>query len=148
MANQISTLVVPADEAYLELVGQFVGFIAARVGFDGRDAARIRLAVDEACANVVMHTDTREKIGSFAVLCEEDDGQLTIRIQDAGEAFDLNEVAEPDLDGPLEQRKVGGLGLFLMRRVMDRVECHALEQGKEMVLVKKRGAVEEADDGH
>ncbi len=94
-----------------------------------------------------MHTDTQAKVGSFAVLCEEDVDQLTIRIQDAGEAFDLAEVAEPDLDGPLEQRKVGGLGIFLMRRVMDQVECHALERGKEMVLVKKRGAVEEAGHG-
>lgn len=148
MTARVSKLSVPAEAAYLELVGQFVVFIASRIGFDGRDAARIRLAVDEACANVVMHTDTREKVGSFAVLCEEDADQLTIRIQDAGEAFDPDEVAAPDLDGPIENRKVGGLGIFLMRRVMDHVECHALAEGKEMVLIKRRVAAEEAGDGH
>ena len=147
MTAKVSRLLVPAEAAYLELVGQFVGFVAARVGFDARDSARIRLAVDEACANVVMHTRTQEMSGSFVVICEEDAEQLTIRIQDAGEAFDLTEVADPDLEVPIEKRKVGGLGIFLMRRVMDQVECRALEQGKEMILVKRRGPGEETGDG-
>jgi anti-sigma regulatory factor (Ser/Thr protein kinase) len=52
--------------------------------------------------------------------------------------FDLAKVAQPEVDAPLEKRQIGGLGVYLMRRVMDQVELRPAPSGKELVLVKRR----------
>ncbi len=141
----ISELVVPTDAAYLELVGQYVAFVAGRMGFDERDLARIRLAVDEACANVIEHSAACAAMASFRVVCEEADGALVVRVQDTGPLFDLSGVREPSLEAPIEKQQVGGLGLYLMRRVMDSVELRPCSDGKELVLTK---ALRTRDGGH
>ncbi|NUP98866.1 MAG: ATP-binding protein [Armatimonadetes bacterium] len=145
MATTALELVVPADPAYLELVGQVVTFVAMRMGFADRDAARIRLAVDEACANVVSHATPDG--APYRVVCEEQGERLVVRVQDAGPVFDLEAFANPNLDVPLEKRQVGGLGLYLMRRVMDSVELMARDDGKELVLSKVLPRPEETADG-
>ncbi len=148
MSCRCSELIVPADTAYLDLVGQFVGYVAVRLGFAVQDVARIRLAVDEACANVVLHAAAEQPFETFRVVCEEAADALVIRIQDDGPPFDLATVDEPNLDAPLEKRRIGGLGVYLMRRVMDSVELRPLGQGKEIVLCKARPGMEGAGDGH
>lgn len=146
MATDRTSLTLPAHADYLELIGQYVSFIAARVGFGPSDVAQIRLAVDEACANVVLHVAGGAD-AVFTVVCEEDHQRLTVRVQDPGPPFDLAAVPKPDLDAPVERRKVGGLGIYLMRRVMDEVSLRECEGGKELVLVKRVPGVEGAQDG-
>ncbi|MBI2298892.1 MAG: ATP-binding protein [Armatimonadetes bacterium] len=148
MGLQRAELVVPAATEYLELVGDFVSFMARRAGFADEEVARIRLAADEAAANVVLHVTARGVEEAFRVVCEEAADALTIRVQDAGEPFDLGAVPIPNLDAPLEKRNVGGLGIYLIRRVMDSVEIRPTAGGKELVLVKQRpGAAGETHGG-
>lgn len=147
MAAKHAELMVPCDPSYLELVGQFVGYLAGRMGFPDREVARIRLAVDEACANVVSHA-MHDTGGSYRVICEEGETQLTVRVQDSGPLFDLEQIADPNLDAPVEKRNVGGLGIYLMRRVMDTVEIRPCAVGKELVLTKQLAGVEGKADGH
>lgn len=139
-------LTLPASAAYLELVGQYVTFMACQVGFAPRDAARIRLAVDEACANVLAHSCAEGDVDHFHVVCETEGGELTVRVQDSGPMFDLEKVPPPDIDAPLEKRDIGGLGLYFMRQIMDRVELLALPDGKEIVLAKRVRVQETGDD--
>lgn len=147
MSAKVSELVVPTEAVYLELIGQYVCFVALQMGFPEREVARIRLAVDEACANVVLHAAAEGGFDSFRVVCEQSDGSLTVRVQDAGPPFDLDQMSDPQLDVPLEQRRAGGLGIYLMRRVMDSVELRPRPDGKEIVLVKVLPGLEGASDG-
>lgn len=140
------SLKLPASAAYLELVGQFVTFMAHQVGFAARDAARIRLAVDEACANVLAHSCAEGQVDHFHVVCQADGALLTVRVQDSGPPFDLGAVPEPDIHAPLEKRKIGGLGLYFMRQIMDSVELLPLAGGKEIVLTKRVPAEETRND--
>ncbi|MCC7494753.1 MAG: ATP-binding protein [Fimbriimonadaceae bacterium] len=144
---KVSELVVPTEAAYLELIGDFVGFVARRVGFPPSEVARIRLAVDEAAANVVLHAVETAQFETFRVICEEEGTCLRVRVRDEAPPFDWESVAEPNLEAPVEQRKVGGLGLYLMRRVMDRVELRPVGAGKEIVLSKELPDREGAVDG-
>ena len=139
-------LAVPADAAYLELVGQFVSFVAQRHGFTEREMARLRLATDEACANVVEHSTAESDVTCFTVVCEVDDQNLVVRIRDNGPLFDLEGVREPNLDAPLEKRAVGGLGIYLIRRLMDQVELRPLPSGKELVMTKALPTAGEPSD--
>ena len=111
---------------------------AQRAGFDERALYEMQLAVDEACANVVDHAYQGADPGDIEVSCRLDDQILTVRVRDWGTGFDLTDVADPDLDAPLEERTLGGLGLFLVRQVMDDVQFRSdPELGNELMMSKR-----------
>jgi len=111
---------------------------AQKAGFDERSLYEIQLAVDEACANVVDHAYQGADPGDIEVSCRLDDQILTVQVRDWGTGFDLTSVADPDLDAPLEERTLGGLGLFLVRQVMDDVQFRSdPELGNELMMSKR-----------
>ena len=111
---------------------------AQKAGFDERTLYEIQLAVDEACANVVDHAYQGADPGDIEVFCCLDDQILTVQVRDWGTGFDLTGVADPDLDAPLEERTLGGLGLFLVRQVMDDVQFRSdPELGNELMMSKR-----------
>jgi serine/threonine-protein kinase RsbW len=108
------------------------------LGLDERTLQQIRLVVDEACANVVTHAYEGMEPGDMEIACYQDGDMLVICVRDWGPGFDLSNVPEPDLGAPLEDRNLGGLGLFLVRHFMDRVEysCDG-GRGNELTMVKR-----------
>ena len=111
---------------------------AQKAGFDERALYEIQLAVDEACANVVDHAYQGADPGDIEVSCCLDEQILTVQVRDWGTGFDLTSVADPDLDAPLEERTLGGLGLFLVRQVMDDVQFRSdPELGNELMMSKR-----------
>ena len=119
----MATLSLFADLSQLATICDFVTQVGHDLGLDERLIYDLHLAVDEACTNVIQHA-YRGRGGQIEVTVEPMDGGLQVIIRDWGEAFDPRTVPTPDVMVPLEQRSLGGLGLFLMRRVMDRVEFH------------------------
>ena len=95
---------------------------AETAGFGPRALYEIQLAVDEACANVVDHAYQGMEPGEFEVSCLLDDLGLTIDVCDWGRGFEPGEVEQPDVAAPLEERTLGGLGLFIVSKVMDDVQ--------------------------
>jgi serine/threonine-protein kinase RsbW len=128
-------------KAVLESVPRAIDCVtewAQRAGFDERALYEIQLAVDEACANVVDHAYQGADPGDIEVSCCLDDQILTVQVRDWGKGFDLTSVEEPDLDAPLEERTLGGLGLFLVRQVMDDVQFRSdPELGNELTMSKR-----------
>jgi serine/threonine-protein kinase RsbW len=111
---------------------------AQKVGCDGRVLYDIQLAVDEACANVVDHAYEGAEAGDIEVSCGLEGQVLTVRVKDWGRGFDLGTVVQPDLQAPLEERTLGGLGLFLVRQVMDDVEFRTdPDLGNELTMSKR-----------
>ena len=134
-------------KAVLENVPTAIDFVAhsARVaGFDGHALYEIQVAVDEACANVVCHAYAGLEAGDMEVSCTitkegtGDSPAFVIRVRDWGASFDPEAVAVPDVTLPLEQRPLGGLGLYLIYRFMDRVQFSFDPQlGNELTMVKR-----------
>jgi len=115
-----------------------VAAIARAAGLEDPLLYQIQLAVDEACANVVEHAYRDMEAGDMELLCSMGDGTFTIRVRDWGRGFDPEAVEVPDVEAPLEERNLGGLGLFLVRQVMDSVQFNFdAERGNELVLVKR-----------
>jgi serine/threonine-protein kinase RsbW len=95
---------------------------ARAAGLDEQTTREIQLAVDEACANVVAHAYVGMEAGQMEIACRLEDQDFVVGVRDWGRSFDPDAVADPNIDAPLEERTLGGLGLFLIRQVMDKVE--------------------------
>jgi len=111
---------------------------AAKAGFSSQAIEYLKLAVDEACTNVIKHAykDDREDIVDIAIIVTDD--KFVIRLRDRGIAFNEAEYQLPDLKESISEGKRGGLGVKLMNRLMDRVEYRTHDGVNECCLVKYR----------
>ncbi len=131
-------LKVPSSNENLVMIRDFVGKIGERAGMTPADLVKLELAVDEACANVIEHAygsdDTRE-VTVKAIL---DSESVQIEIVDTGRGFDPASVEQPNLEQLVNKRKSGGLGMRLIRSVMDEVSYQIVPgQKNELKMVKR-----------
>ena len=111
---------VPATLDSLGAVAEFVMAAAAAAGLDKRVSYRLRLAVDEIATNIIVHGYVEAGLQGALELCADiDERTLTLSIEDTGVAFDPRQAAVPETDLPLEQRSIGGLGVYLAMRSVD-----------------------------
>ncbi len=123
----------------MELIRQFAGQAAKDFGLPENDIYAVELAVDEACTNVIEHAYDGVPRGEIECTCESDDKKMTIMLRDHGRPFDPNSIPAPDLKADINKRKVGGLGIYLMKRYMDEVRYEQLgESGNLVIMVKRR----------
>jgi anti-sigma regulatory factor (Ser/Thr protein kinase) len=93
--------------------------------------------VDEACTNIIKHAYFG-KGGIINITCELQDNDFVITIKDNGRPFDPNSIPPPDLESDLDRRKIGGLGIYLMKKLMDDVSySFNAKEGNKVVMRKK-----------
>lgn len=110
---------------------------ARAAGLDEQAVYEVQVAVDEACANVVEHAYAGREPGAMQVSCRSDGRVFAIRVRDWGRRFEPNGIEDPDTTAPLEERSLGGLGMFLIRQYMDQVEyTFDPELGNELLMIK------------
>jgi serine/threonine-protein kinase RsbW len=111
---------------------------------DERTLYQIQLAVDEVCANVVHHAYEGMVPGDMEISCSRDEHSISIRVRDWGRGFAADQVADPKVDAPLEERTLGGLGLYLVKQVMDQVDYERVSEGyNELVMTKRLHSAEQ-----
>ncbi|GAB4378432.1 MAG: hypothetical protein Kow0042_26980 [Calditrichia bacterium] len=117
-------LKLPIDTANLDLIREFVGKIAQNSGFSEEDVHRIELAVDEASTNVIKHAYVgKEKNENFIhIEVVKFPNRLEISVIDSGQGFEPDKIKTPEMDAYLKKMKRGGLGLYLIKTLMDKVE--------------------------
>lgn len=128
-------LEVPADENNLSEVRDFIADVCDRAGFSKSETNNTKLAVDEACTNIIKHA-YRDKVGDVRIDVQAEPGKIEINIFDRGEPFDWSKVKEPDLDLYVEIGKKGGLGIYLMNRLMDTLSYSAAPGGNRLYMAK------------
>ena len=104
--------------------------------FANEDILDTQLAVEEAITNVIVH-GYRNQGGDVGVTCRATRGIVEVQIEDAAPPFDPLSLPEPDLTADIEERQVGGLGIFLIRQVMDEI-VYRHENGKNILVLVKR----------
>jgi len=135
--RQITQRTFPARLDQLSIIGDFVTESASAMDVDDQDLFAIQMAVDEAATNIVLHGYSEAgQEGFFWIGCWKEGSDFVVQLRDRGRPFDPSEVPEPDLHAPLEERQEGGLGIFLMRRLMDQVDFAT--EGEENVLTMVR----------
>jgi len=131
-------LTVASDLENLATIAEFVTLAAQRLGLDEQQAFEVQMAVDEACANIIQHAYGPGVHGDIYLRCTTEGDDFLVIIRDHGRAFDPSQVSDPDLTCALEDRQIGGLGLFFMRKLMDRVEFCFGAAGNELRMYKRR----------
>ena len=107
--------------------------------FTDEEILDTQLAVEEAVTNVIVHGYARGT-GKILITCRTTRALAEVQIEDSAPQFDPLTIPEPDITEDIEDRKIGGLGVFLIRQVMDDI-IYRYEDGKNiLVLVKKKKA--------
>ena len=134
--KQISKKIFSRTNNLLE-VREFIGRAARQAGFDEEDVANIVLAVDEACTNIIKHAYQYSPNKEIEINIIPSNQSFEIRIYDNGRTFDPTTLRPPNLKEQLRQYRRGGLGVYLMKRLMDEVEYN-FQPGKrnEVRLIK------------
>jgi anti-sigma regulatory factor (Ser/Thr protein kinase) len=137
----MQTLHFVAKFENLDGIREFVGGIAAKGGFSDKEIYNIKLATDEAASNIIEHAYEGVRNGIIEISCGLQKNSIIIILVDHGESFDPSAVPMPDLKADLSERQVGGLGIFLMRKLMDEVRYDADPKHNRniLTLIKRRG---------
>jgi len=129
---------VPAEDRHLAEIRDFVQEVGEKIQIPGKILANTKLAVDEACTNVVKH-GYQGRSGFIEVVVTGNEREFSIEILDQGESFDLRNVKSPNLKMYVETRKRGGLGVFLMNQLMDEVRYRGSLEGNVLTMSKRLG---------
>jgi serine/threonine-protein kinase RsbW len=123
----------------LTVISDFVTSVAKKLGLDDDQTFALQMAVDEACANVIEHAYGGQPNGTISIHCQTLNDDVVVTIHDHGRPFDPQSVPRPDITAPLEKRQNGGLGLYLMEKLMDSVEWEFdAQKGNTLTLRKRR----------
>ena len=131
------TLLLQNDVKQVKELIAFVKQVTERLGIDVKQAKQIRLAVEEAVVNVINYAYLPEITGNIDVQAISDGQWLKFVITDNGVAFDPTEKEKADTTLSAEDRPIGGMGILLVRELMDSINYERTD-GKNVLTLKKR----------
>lgn len=121
----------------LKEIREFVSEVVADVGMCEKDANRIILAVDEVCANLIIHSNNCKDTEHLELFIEDNgEDKIIFEIIDKGDGFDYSMYKEPNLEDIIKDRKKGGVGIMLVRNIMDEVEF-TIEKNRNICRMMK-----------
>jgi anti-sigma regulatory factor (Ser/Thr protein kinase) len=134
--NDVLSVVVANDRREIARLNRLVEEFGRAARLDEDDTTDINLLLDEFVSNVIKYGYDDKSEHQIQVTVELDGRHLTIRIQDDGKAFNPLEAPEPDLDLPIEERPIGGLGILIARTLADSLE-YRREGGRNVLTMQK-----------
>ncbi|MGD9486647.1 MAG: SpoIIE family protein phosphatase [Calditrichaceae bacterium] len=137
-------ITIPAQMSYLVQIRDFVEHIGKKYRYDEKLINSFKLVIDEACTNVIRHGYRDIKNGEITVKAIARRLSLTIVIIDQGHTYDPRQANTPDLAKYVDIGKKGGLGIMMMRKLMDDLQYAVTERGNEFRLTKKQEPPEES----
>ncbi|MDR3610553.1 MAG: ATP-binding protein [Ignavibacteriaceae bacterium] len=121
----------------LAAIRSFINSAATEAGLTKEVIDNIILAVDEACTNIIKHAYKYSPDGRIIITLKPDKKTFTVEIIDYGKSFDPNIVPNPDLQKYVDQGRVGGLGMYLMKTLMDEVKYYSVPGKFNQVSLSK-----------
>jgi len=141
--NTLFTVALPAKLENLERMVKSVSDCAREQGFDQKRTLEIELAAEEALVNII-HYSYPEKPGpgtvhQVEIICCADEDRFIIELIDSGIAFDMTSLSDPDVDAKRDERKIGGLGVFLIKKMVDEVKYRREKDRNILDLIIVKG---------
>ncbi len=124
------------DLSELERLAGVVEEFCERNGLEAKLVFNLNLVLDEIVTNTVSYGYDDAAPHVIDVVLRREGGMLTLVVEDDARAFDPLEAPEPDLDASLEDRRVGGLGVHLVRTLMDTVDYDRVADRNRLVMTK------------
>lgn len=128
----------PADDSLLEQAQEAVSAALEQNDVPAKVCMQFSVCLEEMFVNV-CHYAYPDRKGQLSVRLQVFDGRAAITLTDSGIPFDPLNAPEPDLSLPAESRPIGGLGIFMTRKLMDRVD-YRREEDKNVLLMEKQWA--------
>ncbi|RMD92667.1 MAG: ATP-binding protein [Calditrichaeota bacterium] len=124
---------IPSDPKWLKIVRMSVAYLCTLIGFSEDEQRSTVLAVDEACSNIIKHAYEGQSNKPIHVRCRLLDRGIEVVLRDFGRRADLKRIKPRDLD----EIRPGGLGVHLIKSVMDEVKYdNTLVHGNQLTLIK------------
>ena len=129
---------IPADINNLSKIRDFLQKVSDQNHISNKVIHAIKLAVEEVCTNIIRHGYKNKKNGSIQIEVIIRKTSFNVIIIDQGQTFDPRQVKDPDLFKYVEIGKVGGLGIMMVRKLMDEIDYKVTPRGNEFRLKKYR----------
>ena len=120
----------------LERVNQFVEEIGEELGLDMELQMNLNLVMEEMVSNVIFYAYPEGKTAEIELLAESDGKELTFVLSDKGKEFDPTAKVDADPDVNPAERDIGGMGIYIVKNIMNEVSYQRLE-GKNLLTMKK-----------
>lgn len=121
----------------LTLVASFVEELCEELGLDASLVFNLNLVLEEAMTNVIMYAFPEGGKHKLELTAATEGGMLSLVVKDSGIAFDPTAVPDADVTLTAEERPIGGLGIFLIRQIMDEVNYERVDECNILTMKKK-----------
>lgn len=116
---------------YLGVIRLTTSAVSNKIGFNIDEIDDIKVSIGEACTNIIKHGISEDK-GNIDISYFLYSDKLVISIKDKGKGFDISKIKEPNI----EELNESGLGIFIIKSLMDEVEIISDETGTEIKMTK------------
>lgn len=133
-------LTIHNDVQQIELLTGFIEEVCSSLGLDDMLTFNLNLVLEEAVTNVIMYAYPQDEDHTLTLKAwtELSDEVIAFELQDQGKPFDpIKEAPEVDTTLSAEEREIGGLGIFLIRKIMDEV-FYRYEDNSNILTMKKK----------
>ncbi len=125
-----------AELESLQVFRDFITDCCARFKIPNETVFDLKLAVDEACTNIITHGYRGMDPGSIILSFRIEPDRILVSITDFGHIFEPAETPKPDVQAALEDRELGGMGLYLIYQTMDNIDYQSSEDGNMLTFTK------------
>jgi len=137
MAYKKIRIVLRNDLSELERLRRELEDFGERCGLSSKTLSELHLILEEIVANIISYAYGDARGHEIVIKADLGDDELVLEVEDDGRPFNPLQIPPPDLESPLERRKVGGLGLHLVRELTNDIEYARIEEKNRLVMRKK-----------
>ena len=131
------SFVVPVNKNEVDRIIEFVNNFLEPYDVDMKALSQIDITIDEICSNIFNYA-YKDKVGKIGIDISYADDIVTIDFVDEGAPFNPLEKDDPNIDAPIEQRQEGGLGIFIVKQMMDSVSYRYSENKENILTISKK----------
>jgi len=132
----MNTLTVQSELRELNKVRAFLKRNLAGLGLNEEDTYKVELSLVEMCSNIMRYAYPRDK-GEIVISTWHKEGKFYLEVRDSGVPFDPRQVKRPTLEEMISREQMGGLGIFLARKLMDGFLYRREDNQNVLIMYKK-----------
>lgn len=130
-------LILKNEIAEISKLAIFIEELADELGLTSDLVFNLNLVLEEAISNVILYAYPKEEHQSISLKAVKKDNQLIFVLTDSGKEFDPTQAPDADITLSAEERQIGGLGIFLIRQIMNKVEYQRIDGQNVLTLGKE-----------
>ena len=130
-------LILQNEVAEISKLAIFIDELGEEFGLSPELVFNLNLVLEEAVSNVILYAYPKEEHQTISLIAKKKGNQLIFVLTDSGKEFDHTQAPDADITLSAEERPIGGLGIFLIRQIMNTVEYQRID-GRNVLLITKK----------